>query len=107
MKIQTRLLLAGVCSAALSAAVIHAQSGRQPQPYKVVFDLTSDDPLDQRALLRWLGEIAVANPETEMEVVMYRAGTRARHAGSDRATLTTSRRRWGARTCRSGCAKTP
>jgi uncharacterized protein len=72
MKMKTRMLLACVCGAALTAAVIHAQSGRQP--YKVVFDLTSDDPLDQRALLRWLGEIAVANPETEMEVVMYGRG---------------------------------
>jgi len=68
-----KMLLAVVC-AALAAAVIHAQAGRQPQPYKVVFDLTSDDPLDQRALLRWLGEISVANPETEMEVVMYGRG---------------------------------
>jgi|KBSMisStandDraft_5_1062788.scaffolds.fasta_scaffold52294_4 intracellular sulfur oxidation DsrE/DsrF family protein len=69
-----KILLAVVCSAALTAAVIHAQAGRQPQPYKVVFDLTSDDPLDQGALLRWLGEISVASPETEMEVVMYGRG---------------------------------
>ena len=68
-----KMLLAVVC-AVLAAAVIHAQAGRQPQPYKVVFDLTSDDPLDQRALLRWLGEISVSNPETEMEVVMYGRG---------------------------------
>ena len=76
MKMQKKVLLAVVCSAALTAAVIHAQAGRQPQPqpYKVVFDLTSDDPLDQGALLRWLGEIAAANPETEMEVVMYGRG---------------------------------
>jgi intracellular sulfur oxidation DsrE/DsrF family protein len=74
MKTKITMLLAVVCGAALTTAVIHAQSGRQPQPYKVVFDLTSDDPLDQRALLRWLGEIAVANPETEMEVVMYGRG---------------------------------
>jgi intracellular sulfur oxidation DsrE/DsrF family protein len=73
-KMKRGILLAVVCGAALTAAVIHAQSGRQPPPYKVVFDLTSDDPLDQGALLRWVGEIGVANPETEMEVVMYGRG---------------------------------
>jgi len=26
----------------------------QPKPYKVVFDLTSSDPLDQQAVLRWI-----------------------------------------------------
>src|SRR5260221_4755630 len=66
--------LAAVCAAALTAAVIHAQSPRQPQPYKVVFDLTSDDPVDQAAVLRWLHEIAAVNPQTEMEVVMYARG---------------------------------
>lgn len=69
-----KMLLAVVCGAALTAAAIHAQSPRQPQPYKVVFDLTSDDPLDQAALLRWLREIAEVNPQTDMEVVMYGRG---------------------------------
>jgi intracellular sulfur oxidation DsrE/DsrF family protein len=73
-KMKRGILLAVVCGAALTAGVIHAQSGRQAPPYKVVFDLTSDDPLDQGALLRWVGEIGVANPETEMEVVMYGRG---------------------------------
>lgn len=67
-------LLAVVCGVALAAAVIHAQLARQPQPYKVVFDLTSDDPLDQAAVLRWLREIAAVNPQTDMEVVMYGRG---------------------------------
>jgi len=69
-----KMLLAVMCSAALTAAVIHAQSERQSQPYKVVFDLTSDDPLDQAALVRWLREIAAVNPQTEVEVVMYGRG---------------------------------
>ena len=45
-----------------------------PKPYKVVFDLTSSDPLDQRAVLRWINEITAVNPKTEMEVVMYARG---------------------------------
>jgi intracellular sulfur oxidation DsrE/DsrF family protein len=50
---------------------VRAQS---PQPYKVVFDLTSPDPLDQQAVLRWITEIKTANPRTETEVVMYGHG---------------------------------
>jgi intracellular sulfur oxidation DsrE/DsrF family protein len=69
-----RRLLAVVCGAALTAAVIHAQAAPKPQPYKVVFDLTSDDPLDQAAVIRWLREVSAVNPQTEMEVVMYGRG---------------------------------
>ena len=46
----------------------------QPKPYKVVFDLTSADPLDQRAVMRWIKEVSAVNPKTEMEVVMYGRG---------------------------------
>ena len=35
------------------ASVVAGQAPSRPQPYKVVFDLTSDDPLDQAAVLRW------------------------------------------------------
>jgi intracellular sulfur oxidation DsrE/DsrF family protein len=42
--------------------------------YKVVFDLTSKDTLDHKALLRWVGEISNANPEAKLEVVMYGQG---------------------------------
>jgi uncharacterized protein len=52
---------------------VRAQSP-QPKPYKVVFDLTSPDALDQRAVLRWIKEVSAANPKTEMEVVMYARG---------------------------------
>ena len=67
-------LLALVCGALLTAAAARAQAPPSPQPYKVVFDLTSDDPLDQGAVLRWLREVGAANPQTEMEVVMYGRG---------------------------------
>ena len=46
----------------------------QPQPYKVVFDLTSSDPIDQQAVLRWINEVKELNPATEAEVVMYGRG---------------------------------
>jgi intracellular sulfur oxidation DsrE/DsrF family protein len=50
------------------------QSQSQPKPYKVVFDLTSSDPLDQQAVIRWIKEVTAVNPKTETEVVMYGRG---------------------------------
>ena len=46
----------------------------QRSDYKVIFDLTSRDTLDQKNLVRWLTEISNANPEARMEVVMYAKG---------------------------------
>ena len=58
----------------LSALVlVHAQTSPS-QPYKVVFDLTSSDPIDQQAVLRWIGEVKGMNPANEVEVVMYGRG---------------------------------
>src|SRR5438552_10969671 len=58
----------------LTAMIVRAQSPSSPQPYKVVFDLTTDDPQDQTAVLRWVREVASANPQSEMEIVMYGRG---------------------------------
>ena len=46
----------------------------QASPYRVVFDLTSKDSLDQKVLLRWIKEITAENPKAELEVVMYGKG---------------------------------
>jgi intracellular sulfur oxidation DsrE/DsrF family protein len=56
---------------AATAAWMQAPAAK---PYKVVFDLTSSDPLDQRAVMRWIKEVSGVNPKTEMEVVMYGRG---------------------------------
>ncbi len=70
-------MLLSVVLATLSTGVVQdvavAQSV-QPKPYKVVFDLTSADQTDQRAVLRWIKEVSSVNPKTEMEVVMYARG---------------------------------
>lgn len=42
--------------------------------YKVVFDLTSKDSLDQQALLRWAREVSNASKDAQVEVVMYGKG---------------------------------
>ena len=47
---------------------------RSPQPYRVAFDLTSRDTLDQKAVLRWLKEVGTSSPSADMEVVMYAKG---------------------------------
>jgi hypothetical protein len=46
----------------------------EEKPYRVVFDLTSRDSLDQRAVMRWIREISTSSPKAEMEVVMYAKG---------------------------------
>jgi len=43
-------------------------------PYRVVFDLTSRDTLEQKAVLRWLREVSASSPDAQMEVVMYGKG---------------------------------
>jgi uncharacterized protein len=63
----------GVCILALvllGFTTVHSQNA----PYKVVFDLTSRDSLDQKAVLRWITEILSGNPDAELEVVMYGKG---------------------------------
>lgn len=43
-------------------------------PYNVVFDLTGNDSLVQRSVLRWVQEILKADPAANLEVVMYGQG---------------------------------
>jgi intracellular sulfur oxidation DsrE/DsrF family protein len=67
-------ILSFACLAVLISATAAWMQSPQPKPYKVVFDLTSSDPLDQRAVIRWIKEVSGVNPKTEMEVVMYGRG---------------------------------
>jgi len=46
----------------------------QDSKYKVVFDMTSKDTVNQQALIRQLGAIRKANPDAKLEVVMYGQG---------------------------------
>jgi intracellular sulfur oxidation DsrE/DsrF family protein len=64
-----RILFVGLF-ALLSPASVQAQR----QPYRVVFDLTSRDTLEQKAVLRWLKEVGTSSPNAQMEVVMYAKG---------------------------------
>ena len=64
-----RMLFVGVL-ALLSLGFVRAQR----QPYRVVFDLTSRDSVDQAAQVRWIREVTTASPNAEIEVVMYGKG---------------------------------
>ena len=46
----------------------------QTTPYKVVFDMTSKDTINQQALIRELGLILDSNPDASLEVVFYGQG---------------------------------
>src|SRR5262249_27275694 len=63
-------ILAVAVLALLSLGFVQAQR----QPYRVVFDLTSRDTLDQRAVLRWLRVVSTSSQNAQMEVVMYAKG---------------------------------
>ena len=43
----------------------------QTTDYKVVFDLTSKDTMDHKAVIRWLNEILKSTPTANLEVVFY------------------------------------
>ena len=63
------LFVAGV--ALLSLGFVDRQT---QHPYRVVFDLTSRDSLDQKAVVRWIREVSTASPKVQIEVVMYGKG---------------------------------
>jgi len=64
-----RILFLGLF-ALLSPGFVQAQR----HPYRVVFDLTSRDSLEQKAVLRWIREVGTSSPKAQMEVVMYARG---------------------------------
>jgi uncharacterized protein len=61
-------------SAALLLLLISVTAFSQKAPYRVVFDLTSRDSLDQKAVMRWVREVTTADPDAKVEVVMYGKG---------------------------------
>jgi uncharacterized protein len=67
--IMKRLLLF-LCLALSGLVLVRAQD----KSYRIVFDLTSRDTLDQKAVMRWVGEISKSDPEAQLEVVMYGKG---------------------------------
>jgi len=58
------------CCLLIAASTLVAQPN-----YKVVFDLTSKDSVDQQAVIRWINEVIKAEPTAQVEVVMFAKGT--------------------------------
>jgi intracellular sulfur oxidation DsrE/DsrF family protein len=65
------LAVASIALLGLSLGFAHQA---QSHPYRVVFDLTSRDTLEQKAVLRWIKEVTTASPTAHVEVVMYAKG---------------------------------
>jgi len=59
-----------------SAALLIFQhvASAQKSDYKVVFDLTSNDPVAQQQVIRDAGLIKSAHPDAQLEVVVYGQG---------------------------------
>jgi uncharacterized protein len=55
-----------ICLILLAPVFINAQSN-----YRVVFDLTSKDSIDQKYVMRWVNEISKADANAKLEVVLY------------------------------------
>ena len=75
----------------------------QTTDYKVVFDLTSKDSLDQQAVIRWLREITTERPDAKLEVVMYAKGvnmvTKDRSSVADAVTKPTANKNISFKVC--------
>lgn len=66
--------LLGVIAGLFVVATLGFVRPAHRDPYRVVFDLTSRDSLEQKAVLRWLREVGTSSPDAQMEVVMYGKG---------------------------------
>ena len=56
------------------AMLMTAAAAAQPKDYKVVFDMTSKDSINQQSLIREIGLITDASPNAQLEVVIYGQG---------------------------------
>ena len=59
-----------ICFLMLLSSFLQAQSGN----YKVVFDMSSRDTINQQAIVREIGLITGASPDAKLEVVIYGQG---------------------------------
>ncbi len=57
-----------------TVVAVGSLAAQSTQPYRIVFDLTSQDSLDQKSVIRWIHEITTEDPKAELEVVMYGKG---------------------------------
>jgi intracellular sulfur oxidation DsrE/DsrF family protein len=56
------------------AMLVSVQAWSQDENYKVVFDMTSKDSVNQQTLVRQMNIIRELNPHSQLEVVVYGMG---------------------------------
>jgi intracellular sulfur oxidation DsrE/DsrF family protein len=59
-----------ICTMMFISLFVHAQTNN----YKVVFDMSSRDSINQQAIVREIGLITGASPDAKLEVVIYGQG---------------------------------
>jgi len=59
-----------ICTMMFISLFVHAQTNN----YKVVFDMSSRDSINQQAIVREIGLITDASPDAKLEVVIYGQG---------------------------------
>lgn len=59
-----------ICTMMFISLFVHAQTNN----YKVVFDMSSKDSINQQAIVREIGLITGASPDAKLEVVIYGQG---------------------------------
>jgi uncharacterized protein len=59
-----------ICMLIFMSPFVHAQTNN----YKVVFDMSSRDSINQQAIVREIGLITGASPDAKLEVVIYGQG---------------------------------
>jgi intracellular sulfur oxidation DsrE/DsrF family protein len=59
-----------ICILMLLSPFVHAQTSN----YKVVFDMSSRDTVNQQAIVREIGLITGASPDAKLEIVIYGQG---------------------------------
>jgi hypothetical protein len=59
-----------ICLLLFAYGLVYAQTAQ----YRVVFDLTGKDSMEQNSVMRWVKEITTSNPNAQLEVVMYGKG---------------------------------
>jgi uncharacterized protein len=59
-----------ICTLMFMSLFVHAQTSN----YKVVFDMSSRDSINQQAIVREIGLITGASPDAKLEIVIYGQG---------------------------------
>lgn len=69
-----RIIMTTMLLIATSAFHLYAQNAETTEPYKIVFQLVTDDTTAHKAFMKQLNNILTTQPETKIEVVCHGPG---------------------------------